>query len=266
MTRIAVILAFALTACVLDEATEADIAEVESEATIPPPVTELADNQYVTISGAAGSIRYFKIEVPAGYDHLLTYRTNVPARIGADVYVKRGGFPSATSYDCRALDGSTAPCRIDYPAAGTYYILVKGTGTNGYSNMSLHADYQHTYSPIANNTSRSIWNSYGYDLFYKLAVPSGTGSVSFKFTLDPNDDGAVDLVVNHGAFATATAYDCKRWIDWDQSVVTATCTFTNPAPGTYYVGLLGHDTKYVGTFSASYRWGTSTTTTTSTLN
>ena len=253
MKRFALLALVSLSACVLEEGVEDELGEVESEAaTTGPTVTELPNYNAVTISGTPNSVRYFKIEVPAGYDHISALRDG-PLYVGAHIFMKRGQLPTPSNYDCRRLDGSRSGCKLDYPAAGTYYIAVYGTGTYGYTNMALRAYYRNTYSPLGNNASIPLWNQYGYDMFFKLDVPSGAGSATFEFTLAPEDDGAVDLVVNHGAFATETAFDCKREIDWNLWTVTGSCTFTNPAPGTYYIGLLAH-TSYEATFEARYSW------------
>jgi hypothetical protein len=257
MNRIALVLAFLapLTGCVLDEATPEDLAEVESEATtIGPTITALVPGQAVTISGVANSIRYFKLDVPADHDHVIASRDGVLS-VGADIYMKRGSLPTTTSYDCRRLNGASGQCTVDYPAAGTYYIMVLGRDgwTNGYTNMRLTAYARNTYEPIDNAAQVRIYNPGGYSRFFKLAVPAGAASVSFTFTLDAGDRGKHDLVVKHGAFATSTVYNCKQEIDYFHNRITGTCTFTSPPAGIYYVGLLGHYRAVFGTFTARYR-------------
>jgi hypothetical protein len=255
MTRLAVALAFLLSACVLDEATEAELAEgeLESESTTSgPTVTELANYETVTISGGVNSIRYFKLEVPAGRDHVVVSRLNTALMIGADIYMKRGGLPTPASYQCRAMNGVSRTCNINYPTAGAYYIMVQGTGSSGYANLPLKVYAHTTYTTIPNGYSETYWNQYGVDRFYKIAVPANVGKLTVTYALDPNDDGKVDLVVKSGAFATGTSYDCKKVINWDQWSIEGTCTFTNPAANTWYIGLLGHGTKVVGTLKVKY--------------
>lgn len=256
MTRFVVALAVLLSACVLDEATEADIeeGEVELESTTSgPTVTELANRETIRISGGANTIKYFKLEVPAGHDYVAVYRSNTSLYVGASIYMKHGSLPTTSSYQCRHLNGTSGPCKINYPVAGTYYIMVLGAGTDGYSNMPLQASASTKYHQIPNNYSAAIWNQYGTDQFYKLSVPDGAGTLTVSFKLDPDDDGKIDLVVKRGLFATETSYDCKKYINWYQWTVEGTCTFTNPTAGTYYIGLLGYGTKVVGTFKAGYR-------------
>ncbi len=241
------------TACIDDptaELTDAELAELESDATVPTPVTGVTDGQFVTISGAAGSSRYFKIVVPDGFDHVTAYRS---VSWNSDVYIKRGALPSTTSYDCRRLGTENGSCTIDYPAAGTYYVLVRGAGGSGYNNVIFDIDVWNTYQPVGNTVPQSIYNQYGYDVFYKLDVPAGTARASFTFTLDPSSHGSLDLGVSHGHFTTE-GYHCWRNIGFYESIPTATCAWVNPTADTYYIALRGHLSKYVGTFTAGYQW------------
>jgi vibriolysin len=249
MTRFVLAFALLLSACVLDEATDEDIAEVESESALPMPVTELFNGQTMTVTAPANAIRYYKIVVPAGFDHVHMTRA-MHFSGSAEMYMKRGALPTPTNYDCKRVTGYG--CKLDYPAAGTYYVMLQA-GASGYS-IPLTLSYRHTYLPIANNYTASYWNQYGIDHFFKIVIPENVGSFAVTYTLDPSDDGKLDLVVKRGMFATDFVYNCKQWVDFYNVGSTATCTFTNPTAGTYYIGLLGYGTKTFGTFSARYKF------------
>lgn len=256
MTRFALALGLLLTAC-LDEV---DLAEVELEATVPTPVIALADDVFVNVTVPANGIKYYKLEVPAGFDHVSVYRNGWNS-IGPRFYMRRNQIPSPTNYDCTS---NTMGCQLDMPIAGTYYIAVYG-GSQGYTNVPFAAGYHDEYSPISNNYAQTYYNQYGIDQKYKLVVPSNVGSVTFTYTLDPTSNGRLDMVVKRNAFANDQNHDCIQWIDGAEGATRATCTFANPTPGTYYVALLGHDTRVVGTFSARYRFALNNTPTSSSL-
>jgi hypothetical protein len=250
MTHLALALGLLLSACVLEEATEEDLAEVESESATPTPITALSDDVAVTATFPANTIKYFKLVVPSGFDRVKVYR-NGWISSGPRFYMRRNQLPSPTNYDCTS---NSMGCSVEMPISGTYYIAVHA-GSRSYTNLTFAAGYHNDYKPISNGYSQHHYNQYGYDQKYKLVVPSNASSVTFTYTLDPTDDGSLDLVVKRNAFANDQNHDCIKWIVGWEGLVQATCTFTNPTPGTYYVGLLGHGTKVVGTFSARYRLG-----------
>ena len=264
MQRFALTIACLLAACVLDEATPEDVAESEGEVesaatTIGPAITTLTDGVPVTVSAAANTVRYFKLDVPAGFDHMSVRRSGYLSGSGT-FYMRRNQLPGPTNYDCTS--SIYQGCMLDMPVAGTYYIAVYAGGV-GYSNLTFTANHYNSFTPISNGYSATYYNQYGIDRQYKLVVPDGVGSLSFTYTLDPADDGRLDMVVKRNAFANDMNYDCIKWIAGYEGLTKATCTFTNPTPGTYYVALLGYNTKVVGTFSARYKFAL---TTTSTLN
>ncbi|HLE97915.1 MAG TPA: S8 family serine peptidase [Candidatus Thermoplasmatota archaeon] len=83
-------------------------------------------------SGASGTEKLYKVQVPAGRPSL-TVVLDGPACGGLlgctpdlDLYVKRGAKPTDTSYDCRPYEGdSDETCTLSGPAADWWYIRVK---------------------------------------------------------------------------------------------------------------------------------------------
>lgn len=88
------------------------------------------------ISGAAGSEKLYRINVPAGTGFL-----NVTTSGGTgdvDLYVKQGSAPTTTVSDCDSESASTSEsCSIASPAAGTWYIMMYGY--EAYSGVTLVA-------------------------------------------------------------------------------------------------------------------------------
>ena len=99
----------------------------------------LTNNVPVTaLSGASGSEKYFKIDVPAGQQ--LSFRLSGGSG-DADMYVRFGARPTTSTYDCRPyLNGNNETCIINSTSAGTYYVMLRGY--MAYSGTSLLASYR----------------------------------------------------------------------------------------------------------------------------
>lgn len=100
-------------------------------------VPALANGQSVSISGAAGSVQYWKITTPAG--KALT--VSISGGTGdADLYTRFGAKPTTTTYQCRPYaNGNNETCVVASTSAGDYYIMVRGY--TAYSGASLKASY-----------------------------------------------------------------------------------------------------------------------------
>lgn len=83
---------------------------------------------------------------------------------------------------------------------------------------------------------------------YTLSVPAGQGSLKFELSGGTGDG---DLHVKYGAEPTATSHDCRPY----QSGNAETCTFNNPAAGTWYVKVKAYShfsgASLKGTYTAS---------------
>jgi vibriolysin len=90
------------------------------------------------ISGASGSAQYWRLAVPAG-------KTSVSFVISggtgdADLYVRSGSRPTTTTYNCRPyLSGNNETCTISNPAAGDWYVMLRGY--TAFSGVSLTGTY-----------------------------------------------------------------------------------------------------------------------------
>jgi vibriolysin len=100
-------------------------------------VTTLTNGVPVSISGASGSMQYWKINTPAGKKLTVT----ITGGSGdADLYTRFGAKPTTTSYLCRPYTtGNNETCTVASTSAGDYYIMVRGYAA--FSGVSLKASY-----------------------------------------------------------------------------------------------------------------------------
>jgi vibriolysin len=85
--------------------------------------------------------------------------------------------------------------------------------------------------------------------YYALQVPAGQGSLVFAMS---GGTGDADMHVKFGALPTTSAYDCRPYTGGNAE----TCTFNNPAAGTWYV-FLNPFSAYSGvTLKGTYTAGT----------
>ncbi len=88
------------------------------------------------LSGAVGSEKYYKIDVPAGQTRLEISTSGGSGDV--DLYVRKGVKPTTTAWDFRPyLIGNDETVVLSNPEADTYYILLKGA--EAYSGTTLLA-------------------------------------------------------------------------------------------------------------------------------
>jgi hypothetical protein len=88
---------------------------------------------------STGAWNYYTIDVPAGKSSV-AFSLN-GANGDADMFVKLGGVPSGSSYNCKS-DGpsSVESCALSAPAAGRYYVGIYSYAS--YTSLSVKATYQ----------------------------------------------------------------------------------------------------------------------------
>ncbi|EYF08748.1 trypsin-like serine protease [Chondromyces apiculatus] len=98
----------------------------------------LAVNQ-ANQAGSSGTWKHFTVTVPAGAQGLAAYVTNGTSASGdVDLYVRQGSQPTTSSYACTGQNnGHYEACVIPTPAAGTWYVSLRGYNT--YKGASLTA-------------------------------------------------------------------------------------------------------------------------------
>lgn len=107
---------------------------------VTDPVATALQNG-VAVSGLSGPIRstvFYVITLPVGVGQL-TVSTGGGSG-DADLYVRQGAAPTFSSYDCRPYTtGTVESCAFVAPAAGTWYIAVRGF--SAYSGVTLLAQF-----------------------------------------------------------------------------------------------------------------------------
>ncbi|WP_309242999.1 M4 family metallopeptidase [Hyalangium versicolor] len=107
-------------------------------------------------------------------------------------------------------------------------------------------------SPLSNGVPvSSLSGSSGSKKYYTLEVPAGQSSISFNTS---GGTGDADLYVRAGSVPTASAYDCRPYTSGNAE----TCSFTNPAAGTWYVMIVGYSSYSGLTLTGTYGGGGST--------
>ena len=202
----------------------------------PDPGTDQLQNgvPVTGLSGAANSVRYWTITVPAGSTNLSIATSGGTG--DADLYVRFGSQPTTSAYDCRPYrTGNTETCTFATPQAGTYHVMVRGY--SAYSGMSLTGSFTagggggnqlQNGVPVtglsgAANSTRS----------YTINVPAGATNLQFAMS---GGSGDADLYVRRGAAPTTAAYDCRPYLTGNNE----TCTFAAPQAGTWHVTVRGY--------------------------
>ncbi len=101
--------------------------------------TALTNNVPVTgLAGATGSQTFFKLTVPAGQSKAVFQLSGGTG--DADLYVKLGAKPTTSTFDCRPfLNGNNETCTINNPAAGDYFVMVRGFAAFSGATLVGHA-------------------------------------------------------------------------------------------------------------------------------
>jgi len=182
------------------------LAAVNSVLGTPPPGNVLAKGVAATGLGAAtgGYVKY-TMDVPAGATNL-TF--TISGGTGdADMYVKFGGEPTDTAYDCRPyLGGNAETCTFAAPSAGKYYINLKAYST--FSGVSLVGDYTvgSSAQTYTNTTDYTISDNATVDSPITVSGRSGNGLSSTQVAVNIVHtyigDLKVDLVAPDGSIYT----------------------------------------------------------------
>ncbi|WP_304503371.1 trypsin-like serine protease [Corallococcus soli] len=102
--------------------------------TTPPPGTTLLEK--TGLSGARDAFVHHAITVPAGATTLTVVQSGGTG--DADLYVRQGSQPTTSAYNCRPYaSGNAETCTLNNPAAGTWYVSVRGY--SAFSGVSVKA-------------------------------------------------------------------------------------------------------------------------------
>jgi subtilisin family serine protease len=120
-----------------------------SSSTDPDPSTPTLTNGVARsdTNGAAGTWKYYKIQVPAGRSSLKVDLTGAACGLiscdpDLDLYVRRGAKPTEAAYDCRHYtSASTGSCTVSNPAADWWYVGVHVYSGSTSKSYSVKATY-----------------------------------------------------------------------------------------------------------------------------
>ncbi len=209
--------------------------------TVVGPPTVLTNGVPVTVSGAAGSLQYWTLEVPAGQPSLAF--TTRGGTGDVDLYVRRASAPTASAYDCRPyLGGNIETCTINAPAAGTWYVMLAGFAA--YSGVTLQGiypapnDFVMDLSPSAGSTApgtsvtATLYTGTSAGVAHTVALSASKLPAGVTVTFAPpviTSGGSSALTIAVAAATVPGTYDLA--ITGTGSVVhTATYSLTVEAP------------------------------------
>jgi serine protease len=197
------------------------------------------------ISGAQTSQQFWTVDIPAGASNL---QIQISGGSGdADLYVRFGSPPTTSTWDCRPyLNGNNETCSFPTPSAGTYHVMLRGYTT--YSGVTLTATWTEGGGggcTPGGGTVPNLSGGTGSQSHYTLSVPACASTLTVRIF---GGSGDADLYVRHGAQPTLSTWDCRPYL-WGNN---ETCTFNDPAAGTWHIMLRGY-TSYSGvTLDADY--------------
>lgn len=141
-------------------------------------------------------------------------------------------------------DGNTSTeirPRHTYAAAGEYSVSLRVTDAMGSSGQIAQLV---KVGPVANPyltkgmAVNDLAGSKDSVRKFRLRVPANAENLSISIA---GGSGDVDLYVRHGAEPTASAFDCRPYLNGNNEQ----CTVSSPSAGIYYVSLVGY-TAYNG--------------------
>ena len=203
--------------------------------TTNPPTGNTLENGVAQTNLSSSTELDFTMDVPAGATNLVF---NMSGGTGdADLYVRFGSEPTTATYDCRPyLNGNNESCAISNVQAGTYYVKVRAY--SAFNGVSLTGSYTEpgnggggatggSSSVTDISVARRAWQ------YYTIDIPAGMSTLDFVMS---GGTGDADLYIRQGSQPTSSLYDCRPYENGNNE----TCSFTNPAAGTWHIGVYGY--------------------------
>jgi hypothetical protein len=209
------------------------VAVAPSSATVTPGGTTSYTVSTTAVGGSTQTVAMSVAGLPTGVT-----ATFAPASVtagGSSTLTVTAASTAAAGTSSLGITGTSGA--TSHTAAAT---LVVGSGGGGGGTLTNGV-------PVPNLSGATNAQSN-----YSIAVPAGQTSLVVTIS---GGTGDADLYVRAGSAPTLTTYDCRPYITGNSE----TCSFTNPAAGTWYIMLNGY-TAYSGvTLTATYSAAADTT-------
>jgi hypothetical protein len=159
----------------------------------------------------------------------------------ADLYVRREGEPTTSTYDCRPyLSNSNESCTLE--GVGRYYVAIQGYSASTYELEVAPTDSGATTSSADTPTPTFTEIDVDSDTNHASGAVAADETLSYGpytvteggFEAAITGTGDADLYVREGQAPTTSLYDCRPY----QPDSNETCT--HDTPGTYYVSVVGY--------------------------
>jgi hypothetical protein len=181
------------------------------------------------LSGDTGSEVFYQIEVPGGATNL---QIQISGGTGdCDVYVRYGALPTTSEWDYRPyLNGNNETVTISSPAAGSWYIMLRGYAAySGVTLSGLHSSAGDV-TELENGVPVSgLAGAYLSEVFYKIEVPGDAANLQIQIS---GGTGDADRPYKAGNNETVTV--------------------SSPSSGSWYIMLRGYQAYSGVTLSGQY--------------
>jgi uncharacterized membrane protein len=157
------------------------------------------------LSGAAGSEKQFRFDLPAGQKNLQIQMSGGTG--DADLYVRLKSPPTTTEYDYRPFQaGNNETVTVDAPTAGTWFVMIRGY--SDYAGVTLKASWgDGTVTALQDEMPvTNLSGSLSSEKFFQFDVPAGQDSLEFRMS---GGSGNADMYIKKGAKPTTSSYDYR---------------------------------------------------------
>ncbi|MGV3624452.1 MAG: PPC domain-containing protein, partial [Archangium sp.] len=168
-----------------------------------------------------------------------TFRVVMTGTGDADLYVRFGSAPTASSYNCRPyLNGSSETCDLTVPTGiTTAYVSVVGYTAASYSLAVTYTKGGTTPPPTGGGTPQTATVSGSVSRGQFITYNPVTVKPGTALTVTMSGSGDPDLYVRFAGAPTTTLYDCRPY----KTGAAETCSLTVPASATaVFLGVNGY--------------------------